>query len=127
MKLSREQGHTLKAKTKIMYLPYIDRPPSDSATLMMTILRAQEVSSIAGQKFVISTADQQLYRVALHVIWESEARLNNIYLRLGVIHLQMSYCGIIGTLMADISIVETLSVTFGGYSKCSVARSTLRM
>ena len=127
MKLSREQGHTLKPKTKIMYLPLIDRPPADSATMMMTLLRAQEVSSIAGQKFVISTSDQQIYRVVLHVIWESEARLNNIYLRLGVIHLLMSYSGFVGTLIADIGIVETLSVTFGGYSKCSVARSTFRM
>ena len=76
---------------------------------------------------MISTTDQQIYRVSLHVIWESEARLNNIYLRLGVIHLLMSYCECIGTLMADIGIVETLSVTFEGYSICSVARSTLRM
>ena len=93
MKLSREQGHTLKPKTKIMYLPLIDRPPADSATMMMTLLRAQEVSSISGQKFVIFTADQQLYRVALIAIWESEARLNNIYLRLGGMHLPISYCG----------------------------------
>ena len=37
MKLSRDQGHTLKPTTKIMYLPLIDRPPADSPTLMMTI------------------------------------------------------------------------------------------
>ena len=43
MKLSREQGHTLKPKTEIMYLPLIDRPPADSETMMMTLLRAQEV------------------------------------------------------------------------------------
>ena len=55
MKLSREQGHTLKPKTKIMYLPLIDRPPVDSSTMMMTLLRAQEVSNIAEQKFVIFT------------------------------------------------------------------------
>ena len=41
MKLSREQGHTLKAKTKIVYLPLIDRPPADSVTMMMALLRAQ--------------------------------------------------------------------------------------
>ena len=127
MKLSREQGHSLNPKTMIVYLPFIDRPPSDSATLMMTILRAQEVSSIAGQKFVIFTADQQLYRVELHAIWESEARLNNIFLRLGGMQILMSYCGCISTLMADTGIVEVLSVTFGGYSKILVARSALRM
>ena len=71
MKLSREQGHALKTKTKIVYLPLIDRPPANSATMMTALLRAQEVSSNAGQEFVIFTADQQLYRVALHVIWEN--------------------------------------------------------
>ena len=32
-------------------------------------------------------------------------------------HLLMSYCGCIGTLMADIGIVEILSVAFGGVLK----------
>ena len=53
---------------------------------MTALLRAQEVSSNAGQEFVIFTADQQLYRVALHVIWEIQARFSNIYMRLGGMH-----------------------------------------
>lgn len=32
-------------------------------------------------------------------------------------HLLMSYCGCVGTLMADTGIVEILSVTFGGALK----------
>ena len=117
MKLSREQGHALKTKTKIVYLPLIDRSPAHSATMMTALLRAQEVSSNAGQEFVIFTADQQLYRVALHVIWENQARFNNIYLRLGGMHLLMSYCGCVGTLMADTGIVEMLGVALGGVLK----------
>ena len=72
MKLSREQGHTLKPQTKIVYLPLIDRPPADPATMMVALLRAEEVSESAGQKFVVFTADQQLYRIALHVTWENQ-------------------------------------------------------
>ena len=117
MKLSREQGHALKTKTKIVYLPLIDRPPANSATMMTGLLRAQEVSSNAGQEFVVFTADQQLYRVALHVICENQARFSNIYLRLGGMHLLMSYSGCVGTLMADTGIVEILGVAFGGVLK----------
>ena len=61
--------------------------------------------------------DQQLYCVALHVLWENEATFHKFYLRLGGVHLLMSYCGCIGTLMADIGIVEILSVAFGGVLK----------
>ena len=45
MKLSRKQGHALKLKTKIVYLPLIDRPPApaDSAAMIIALLRAQEV------------------------------------------------------------------------------------
>lgn len=67
-------GPCFESQNKIVYLPLIDRPPAHSATMMMALLKAQEVSSIAGQKFVIFTADQQLYRVALHVIWENQAK-----------------------------------------------------
>ena len=115
MKLSRK--HALKTKTKIVYLPLIDRPPANSATMMTALLRAQEVSSNVGQEFMIFTADQQLYRVALHVIWENQARFSNIYLRLGGMHLLMSYSGCVGTLMADTGIVEILGVAFGGVLK----------
>ena len=95
MKLSREQGHALKTKTKIVYVPLIDRPPANSAAMMTALLRAHEIPSI----------------------WENQARFSNIYLRLGGMHLWMSYSGCIGTLMADTGIVEILGVAFGGVLK----------
>lgn len=69
--------------------------------MMTALVRAQKVLSDVGQEFVVFTADQQLYRIALHVIWENLARFDNVYLRMGGIHLLMSYCGCVGTLLAD--------------------------
>ena len=60
---------------------------------------------------------KQLYRIALHVQWENPTQVRNIYLRLGGMHLLMSYCGCIGILMAETGIVEILSVAFGGVLK----------
>jgi hypothetical protein len=116
-KLCREQGHMLKPKTKVVYLPLIDRAPADPSTIMTSMLKAKQVTENTGQEYVIFTADQQLYKIAVHVLWENQAMFSNFYLRLGGMHLLMSYVGCIGSLMADSGIVEVLGVAFGGVLK----------
>lgn len=116
-KVCREQGHMLKKKTNIVYLPLIDKAPADPATIMSAMLKARAVTEATGQEYVVFTADQQLYRVAAHVMWENQALFGNIYLRLGGMHLLMSYVGCIGYLMAGSGIVEVLSEAFGGVLK----------
>ena len=116
-KLCREQGHSLAHKTKVVYLPLTDKPPAHAATMMTAMVKSKQTSEAANQRLTILTLDQQLYRVALHVLWENQAKFHNFYLRLGGMHLLMSYCGGIGTLMADTGIVEILSVAFGGVLK----------
>ena len=71
----REQGHMLRKKTHIVYLPLIDKAPADPATITSALLKA-------------------------HVMWENQALFSNVYLRLGGMHLLMSYVGSIGSLMA---------------------------
>jgi len=53
------------------------------------------------------------------LVWKNMARFNNVYLRLGSMHLLMSYCGCAGTLMADTGIVKILVWLLGGYSNMS--------
>ena len=116
-KVCREQGHILKRKTSIVYLSLIDKAPSDPATIMSAMLKARAVTETTGQEYVVFTADQQLYRVSVHVMWENQVIFGNIYLRLGGMHLLMSYVGCIGSLMAGSGIVEVLSEAFGGVLK----------
>ena len=82
-KLCREQGHSLAPKRKVVYLPLIDKPPAHAATMMTAMVKSKQISEAANQRFTILTLDQQLYRVALHVLWENEAKFHNFYLRLG--------------------------------------------
>lgn len=77
--------------------------------MMAAMKKAQQLSHKVGQEYVVFTADLQHYRIALHLQWENPIQLGNIHLRLGGMHLLMSYCGSIGTLMADTGIVEILS------------------
>lgn len=111
-KVCREQGYTLQPKTKVVYLPLIDKDPADPTTIMAALVKAQAVTETTGQEYVVFTADQQLYRVAVHVMWENQARFNNVYIRLGGMHLLMSYVGCIGSLMAGSGIVEVLSEVY---------------
>ena len=109
----REQGHMLRKKTQIVYLPLIDKPPADPATITSALLKAQAVTGATGQEYVIFTADQQLYNQAL---------FSNVYLRLGGMHLLMSYVGSIGSLMAGSGMTEILSEAFAGVLKMLTGR-----
>ena len=85
--------------------------------MMTAMVKAKQISEAANQRFTNLTLDQQLYRVALHVHPENEAKSHNFYLSLGGMHILMTYWCCMGTLMADNGIVEILSVAFGGVLK----------
>ena len=70
-----------------------------------------------NQQYVIITCDEQLYRVVVQVMWGNPGIFYNICLRLGGMHLLMSFYGSIGTLMADSSLEKILSEAFAGVSK----------
>ena len=116
-RLCREQGHAMKPRSNVVYLPLIDSSPSDPQTMMESIMKAKRITAEAGQEHVVYTADQQLYRVALHLKWENPDLCGNVFLRLGGMHFLMSYIGCIGYLNAQNGMEELLSVQFGGVKK----------
>ena len=116
-KICREQGHTMCQKTHVQYLPLIDVPPADPSTILTALVKAQTLMADKGQQYVVFTCDQQLYRIALQVIWNHPDRFNNIIIRLGGMHLLMSFCGCIGSLMSGSGIEEVLGAAFGGVLK----------
>ena len=115
--LCRDQGHCLRPKTKIVYMPMIDLPPADPSTMLTALVNAQKISLDVGQRYVVFTCDQQLYRIALQVMWDNPGKFDNVLLRLGGMHLLMSFVGCVGSLMSDSGIEDILSSTFGAVSK----------
>ena len=63
------------------------------------------------------TADLQLYRVAVNVLWAYPEQFDNIVLRLGGMHTPMSFIGSVGSLMAESGLYEMLESTFAGVQK----------
>ena len=115
--VAREQGQALKPKTQVVYLPLIDMPPSDPDTIMTALQEAKRLTNERGQKKVVFTCDQQLYKVAVDVKWAYPNDFSDVILRRGGMHMLMSFVGAIGSLMAGSGLSEILSSTFAGVSK----------
>ena len=97
-----------------MYTPLIDMVPSDPDTMMTAMCEAQRITVECGQGFTIFTADQQLYRVMVNVLWTHPQISPNFYPRLGGMHMLMSFVGCVGVLMANSGLEDVLKAPFGG-------------
>ena len=80
--ICRDQGQLPKFKTKAMYMPLINMTPSDPDSIMTALYQAQQITSQHGQENVLFTADLQLYRVAVNILWAYPEQFDNVVLRL---------------------------------------------
>ena len=111
-RVAREQGHVTRPATVTRYRPLIDMKPSDPSRIKTALIEAESLTSDCGQKFVVITADQQLYKVILDNMWSSPEIFSNVYPRLGGLHMIMSFCGSVGKLMMDSGLSEILKHAF---------------
>ena len=91
--------------------------PADPTTLKTSIMRAKKVCEDCDQSSSVYTCDEQLYRISLFVLFDQPDLFKNFFLRLGGMHLIMSYVGSIGTLMSGSGLEKILERIFGGVQK----------
>lgn len=115
--MARKQGHTIKPATKAIYTPLIDMKPSDPDTVMTAMVESQRLTQQCNQLVTLFTVDQQLYRVAVDVLWAYPQKFKNIIPRLGGMHMLMSFIGTVGTLMANSGLEALMNAAFGGVQK----------
>ena len=100
-------------KSSIFFLPMLDLNPGDMSCVYSTL---KFIASQAQKNNVtpIMTFDQPVYLKALTVISSEHADsdLKSIILRLGTFHLQMSFLGAIGYLMAGSGLREIMELVF---------------
>lgn len=100
-------------KSSVMFLPMIDMNPSDVTCIYSTLKFVCEHARRHGVTPII-TFDQPLWWKALMII-ETEPTgsvLNDIVLRLGGFHTEMSFLGSIGHLMAGSGLQEVLELIY---------------
>ena len=83
----RENSHSCKRATTVMYTPLIDMVPSDPDTMMTAMYEAQRLTVMCGQTFTIFTADQQLYCVMVNVLWVHPELFPNFFPHLAGMHM----------------------------------------
>ena len=107
----------IETKNAAVYLPLIGMPPSDPDTMRMALHEAKRMTNKRGQKSVVFTCDQQLYKVFVEVTWAYPNEFSDVIVCLGGMHKLMSFVGAIGTLMQGSGLSEVLSTTFAGVTK----------
>ena len=91
--------------------------PSDSSTVYTSMIKARRITQAAGQEYTLLTADQQLFKVAIHIKWENLNDFSDIILRLGGMHFLMNIISCIGGLAAGSGCTEILGAAFAGVPK----------
>ena len=116
---AREEGQLLKPKTKAIYLPLIDMPPAEYDTILTSMLHVKKLSESTGQSYTLFTLDQQLYKYAVEIQWALPEVFppSSFILRLGGMHMLMSFIGAVGNLMAATGLADTMSSAFAGVNK----------
>lgn len=104
-------------KTHIIYHPLIHSKPSDPSTVYTTMIKAKAITAAGGQEITIFTADQQLYKIATHIMWSHPEDFTNFLPRLGGMHFLMNIIGCIGSLVTDSGVVEVMNEAFAGVPK----------
>jgi hypothetical protein len=89
-------------QTRILYLPFINAPPSDFSTIYTTLLKLVETATALGQEHILVTADLAIYSKAVQILWtEPDPLAGRVTMRLGGMHLTMSFMASIGKLFSD--------------------------
>ncbi len=113
----RERGVAIQPMSVVEYQPLINAKPSDPSTVLTSMLQAKQVADTHAQKYVVMTGDLQIYRVMVQITWDDLEIFSSFFLRLGGMHLLMSFVGCMGTLLEDTGIEDIIDVAFSGRSK----------
>ena len=97
----RNSGQSSKPKSKTVFTLLLDRTLSDPSTMLTTMAETARIIQEGGQSVTVFIVDQQLYRVALDILWTYETRITNFVPRIGGLHWVTSFVGCIGVLMKN--------------------------
>lgn len=98
------------AQSRIVYLPFLNNPPSDYDTIYTVLSLAVERISNKKRKTAFVTFDQPLYWKAKEILHSTDnPEFKNLVIRLGGFHLAMSFLGSIGMIMDGSGLKELIS------------------
>ena len=116
-KICREAGMHPQPKTEVAFLPLVDRPPAHPDTIKTAMEKGLSLVKAAGQNMLIFTADQQLYKIVIDVMFHEPSYFESVIPVLGGMHMLMNFIHAIAIIMAGSGMREILAGTFGSIDK----------
>ncbi|KAK2578572.1 hypothetical protein KPH14_012006, partial [Odynerus spinipes] len=101
-------------KSKVMFLPFINAPPSDYDTIYTTLNSALTRSKATKCKSCIVTFDQPLFWKARDIVSNADpsSDISCIIVRLGGFHVLISFLGAIGYIMSGSGLEDALKMIY---------------
>ena len=106
-----------KPKTEVAFLPLVDRPPAHPDTIKTAIEKGLSLVRAAGEYVLFFTADQQLYKVTIDIVFNQPSYFKSVIPVLGGMHMLMNFIHAIAIIMAGSGMKDILAGTFGSIDK----------
>ena len=91
--------------------------PADPDTVNTAIVNRLRIVQELNQEYLVITADQQIYKVIVDILFATPDLITKMMPILGFMHFLMDFVSCIGTLMADSGLSNILCGTFGSVDK----------
>ena len=115
-RLSRT-GEIPQPPTKVTFLPLIDKPPAHPDTIKTAINRRLSLARTVNEDVLILTADHQLYKVSIDVLFHEPSYFKSGIPVLGGMHMLMNFTHAIAIIMDGTGMKEVLAATFASVDR----------
>ena len=116
-RICRETGMMPASKFAVRYMPLLYMKPADPDTVNTAIVNGLRIVQELNQEYLVITADQQIYKVIVDILFATPDLITKMMPILGFMHFLMDFVSCIGTLMADSGLSNILCGTFGTVNK----------
>jgi len=103
--------------TEVAFLPLVGRHPAHPDTIKTALERGILFPRAAGEDVLIFTADQQLYKVIIDILFHEPLYFKSVIPVLGGMHTLMNFIHATAIIMAGSGMKEVLTGTFGSVDK----------
>ena len=88
--LSRENGVLPQPKSIVSFMPLIDLPPAQHDTILTSLEKGLSLVKNKGNDVLIFTADQQLYKIVIDIMFHQPSYFKLVVPVLGGMHMLMN-------------------------------------
>lgn len=113
----REMQIIPSPKSAARYHPLINGKPAAHDTVNTALQQAVQISRDANQDYVVITADLQIYRIIVNILFYQPALLTYVVALIGRMHMIMDFIAALGILLKASGLYAILKATFGSVDK----------